>query len=220
MKTLHIPLRSFTEHQTLDEISNLLDELQHHKLDYDLWVQSGIKPAVSFTLAHNHNHLFLKFYVKEPQIKAVFRNINDPVYRDSCVELFIAFGKDINYYNLEFNCEGTCLGQYGKNKQDRQFIAPEILQEIKTETCIRGMNEQNLYTWELAIKIPFRVFNQPLGLNVHESNLRLNLYKCGDDLEAPHFMAWNNIVSTEPNFHLPEFFGAATFGLMGTSFEN
>ena len=58
----------------------------------------------------------------------------------------------------------------------------------------------------------------PLSIFIHHSfsslsgkEGRVNFYKCGDQLPVPHFVAWNNIQSAEPNFHLPEFFGEIYF---------
>ncbi|MEJ5995411.1 carbohydrate-binding family 9-like protein [Pedobacter sp. Du54] len=211
MNSLKINSLPVTTVHQLDEISVLLDNLERHTLSHYLWKKLFVKPRVNFTIGYNATDLFVKFYVLEPYIRAVFRNPNEPVYQDSCVELFISFGDDENYYNLEFNCMGTCLGQYGKNKADRKFIAVDLLNEIKAKTHITNANQNELYEWELALKIPFSVFNTKTRTLQFDSSVRVNFYKCGDELEEPHFIAWNPIHSGEPNFHLPAFFGSASF---------
>lgn len=207
MKTLQIkPLSAQSE----TEISKALDSLKYHLLEHALWIQPSVRPVVQFAIAYHENHLCVKFKVKELQLKAVFRNTNDPVYRDSCVEIFLAFESDNNYYNLEFNCMGTCLGQYGADRNNRTFISPTLLDRIKASTKISTPSNDELATWELTLEIPFLIFGKAIT-DLKGSTVRMNFYKCGDDLEEPHFLAWNNIEEEEPNFHLPAYFGSATF---------
>jgi hypothetical protein len=47
--------------------------------------------------------------------------------------------------------------------------------------------------------------------SLSDKKYRGNFYKCGDNLPRPHFLAWNNIQSEEPNFHLSAFFGDLLF---------
>jgi hypothetical protein len=148
--------------------------------------------------------------VTEPVSKPVYKKVNDPVYRDSCVELFIAFGNGAGYYNLEFNALGTCLGQFGCDRNNREFISPLLLEKISSHVEMEAKPE-NLNTWQLTIKIPFIFFTYHNKIQVTGQSVRINFFKCGDDLPNKHYMAWNNILSKQPNFHLPEYFGVGTF---------
>jgi hypothetical protein len=65
--------------------------------------------------------------------------------------------------------------------------------------------------WELSVAIPSNVFIHHLIPSLSGQKGRVNFHKCGDQLPVPHFLAWNNIQSAEPNFHLPEFFGEIYF---------
>ncbi len=195
----------------MDTIGTQLNKFPRYQMTHFLWEQPELKPEVNFTMAYDDDHIFLKFFVNEHFIKAIYRQVNDPVYKDTCVELFIAFGDDKNYYNLEFNCIGTCLGQYGADKYNRGFLPVNALKTIKSKSNIKNPELQNGYQWELTLKIPTKVFIYHYGANIFNDNIRLNLYKCGDDLEQPHYLAWSNIKSAEPNFHLSEFFGTGTF---------
>ena len=38
-------------------------------------------------------------------------------------------------------------------------------------------------------------------------SVRANFYKCGDKTAHPHFLSWNPVVSSKPDFHRPECFG-------------
>ncbi len=43
------------------------------------------------------------------------------------------------------------------------------------------------------------------------SLLKANFYKCGDELQTPHFLSWNPIEIEKPDFHRPDFFGTLRF---------
>jgi hypothetical protein len=41
--------------------------------------------------------------------------------------------------------------------------------------------------------------------------IKANFYKCGDELQTPHFLSWNPIEIDQPDFHRPDFFGTLEF---------
>ena len=47
------------------------------------------------------------------------------------------------------------------------------------------------------------------GIIVKE--IKANFYKCGDELQTPHFLSWNPIQIEQPDFHRPDFFGTLEF---------
>lgn len=207
---ISIPLLTLVEDLTSAEAGGLLDKLEKQQIEYVLWKEPAIVPEVSFTLAYTKEALFIKFNVTEPASKPLYKNINDPVYRDSCVEVFIAISKDETYYNLEFNALGTCLGQTGSTKDNREFISPVILGEISSYTEMRE-SEEHMHSWQLTLKVPFVVFIHHDKTAIVNRPLRLNFFKCGDDLPNRHHMAWNEVKSDEPNFHQIEYFGEGFF---------
>jgi hypothetical protein len=38
-----------------------------------------------------------------------------------------------------------------------------------------------------------------------------NFYKCADDTAFKHYLSWNPILTPNPDFHRPEFFGELRF---------
>ncbi len=187
----------------------MLDKLEKQQIEYVLWEKPAIVPEVSFTLAYTKEALFIKFNVTEPENKPLYKNINDPVYRDSCVEVFIAIANEEAYYNLEFNALGTCLGQTGSTKSNREFISPIILGEISSHTEV--WDSSHMHAWQLTLKIPFAVFIHHDKTAITNSPVRLNFFKCGDDLRNRHYMAWNEVKSDEPDFHQIEYFVEGIF---------
>jgi hypothetical protein len=194
----------------IEKISLHLDSCQRHSIENVPWPAYPYHPEVYFAIAHSGNCIFLKFYVEENFIQAATGSINGPVWEDASVEFFISFDEK-GYYNFEFNCIGTALAGFGKEKNTRELLTEEIINKINYEAVIRNKKKNKLISWELTLKIPVDVFIHHHISSLHEKKCSANFYKCGDHLPEPHFIAWSNIQSTEPNFHLPEFFGELEF---------
>ena len=213
MKNLRI---SFISNQELNNgmagVSSFLNSSERQSIDNLLWSNDGYRPMVSFAMAYTEDSILLKYFVTEKYVKADYHQINDPVYKDSCVEFFIAFDDNKSYYNLEFNRIGTALIAYGSDKNDREILSEVIISKIKNQhTITASPDDKGNTAWELTLSIPFALFihnniNPLAGLR-----FKANFFKCGDDLPAPHFLSWSAVDSPQPNFHLPQFFGTITF---------
>jgi hypothetical protein len=192
-----------------EELHSTVNKQEKHLLQFHLWNNGcETKPEVSFSLAHNDQSIFLKYFVEEKQFRAIVTKMNGRVWEDSCVEFFVAFD-ELGYYNFEFNSIGTVLTAFGKDRDERTFLPIEVLMMIETHTKLRKKN--NLFYWELLIVIPARVFIYHALPHLSGLKCKANFYKCGDALSLPHYLTWSNIESESPNFHLPQFFGELCF---------
>ena len=215
MKTLEISSLVFSSSPTdWEEISQQLNKLGHEqKIDITPWSKYPYKPEVKFKIAYLKSDIYLKFYVKEKSIRAVNSHINDNVWEDSCVELFISPSSEDVYYNFEFNCIGTCLVQKGISRNNRSYFDAEVIQRIKTFSSLgKDTFEEQVgdYSWDLTIKIPLASFIDDIK-DLKGNIMKANFYKCGDRLTDPHFLTWNQIKIKEPDFHRPDFFGDIYF---------
>ena len=213
-RSLLIPfLPELKDQLLMTRVSDVMDQQEKHPVDLLPWPKFPDKPKVSFAIAHASDHLFIKYDVTEKELLARYKRTNEPVYKDSCVEFFIEIGEDKAYYNLEFNRLGTCLGAFGPHRYDRKLIPVEILQTIRSERTLKQIhvNHEPVINWTLTLSIPIAVFCFNKLKSIRHKNCRMNFFKCGDDLSHPQYVAWNNIVSATPNFHLPEFFGKVEF---------
>jgi hypothetical protein len=213
MKSLQAPLLPRTgKGITLHDISILLDELKN-PIAIAPWPAFPDKPQVTFAIGHCKDHIYIKYDVTEKEVLARYRHINDPVYKDSCVEFFIDFDDAPAYYNIEFNRLGTCLGRYGTDRENRTELPVEILKTIKHERTLKQIKEREepFINWTLTVSVPVWVFSFHNITSIQHKKCKMNFYKCGDDLSRPHYLAWNNIEWPEPNFHLPRFFGEVEF---------
>jgi len=177
------------------------------------WPEFPYRPSVNFRIAHTEDSLVLLYDVREKNVKAVYRQPNDPVYKDSCVEFFLSFDGQ-HYYNLEFNCVGTGLiGYGGSDKAKRKRLHPDTVRKVKAYGSISASHvpDGTDTAWQLLLNIPLVVFEHHRITTMGGLQCRGNFYKCGDDLPVPHFVAWNRIEAPGPNFHLPQFFGELRF---------
>jgi hypothetical protein len=211
---INVPyLASFNNNTHLQELSNALDSMEPNTLQISPWHTPQNKPDVSFVVAHAGDCILLKYYVLERSIRGFHSQSNTPVHEDSCVEFFISFDGDDEYYNLEFNCIGTCLFGFGKDKGNRLLMPEDAIGKIRRLVVIEPLvkGNDNLVYWELVVSIPLEVFTHYNISNLKEKTCQVNFFKCGDHLPEPHFLTWNNIVAASPDFHLPQYFGRLHF---------
>ncbi|MBC7745183.1 MAG: hypothetical protein H7096_08780 [Flavobacterium sp.] len=207
MKRLVVPYYSACRIEpALSQISKFLDTIKPENIAIAPWPQYNYKPTVSFSTAHNGKSIYIKYYVSEEETKTRFTEINEPVYRDSCVEFFISFDDNQKYYNFEFNSSGICRAGFGENRETRELLPVNVISSIEFITSNR-LSEDHYSYWDLCLSIPVTVFCHHHIINLAGKHCKANFFKCGDDLAKPHFLTWNNIIAKEPNFHLPEYFG-------------
>ena len=175
--------------------------------------QFSYKPITVFSIARSEDSIFIKFNVHGSMLKAVYSQDQSPVREDSCVEFFCKLPDSEHYINFEFNCIGTCRASRRKSRtEDVTNFSLDELSLIKRYSSLgrRVFKEmEGLFEWDLTVKIPFSL----IGIdpeNLPEC-LLANFYKCADDTDSPHYVTWNPVVSENPDFHRPEYFGKLIF---------
>ncbi|MEN8155454.1 MAG: carbohydrate-binding family 9-like protein [Bacteroidota bacterium] len=189
------------------------DQGGRYLLEHANWVPSG-SVRVHFDILHDGSSIFLKYFVREPQVRAVNSAFNSPVWEDSCVEFFISLdGEDI-YYNFEFNAIGTVLGGAGRDRNSRDWLPVEVLEKIETKPSlgrdvIESLEEET--SWTLEVRLPVSVLCHSKIDDLSGVKATANFYKCGDKLKQPHFISWKPVLTEKPDFHRPEYFGELVF---------
>ncbi|MBL4937142.1 hypothetical protein JK636_15435 [Clostridium sp. YIM B02515] len=184
------------------------------KVDIDCfpWDTSGYKPMTEVEMFYTNEYFKLRFIAHEKKVRAIYLNINEPVYEDSCVEFFIVPKSQMEerYMNFEFNAFGNLLLGIGSNRHNRALINvdPAIF-EIKTSINPGNIREYDGSVWTLEFKIPFEFIEKYFGKIDFSSGYKMrgNFYKCGDKTKFPHYGSWNPIVNEKPDFHLSQYFG-------------
>jgi len=211
---LKVPyLSCINSDSSLKEVSGELDQLQHHAIGQRPWPEYPYKPKVFFSIAYSTDSILLKYFVQENTIRISCNIDNSPVHEDSCVEFFISFDGTEAYYNLEFNCIGTCLAAFGKSRCERELLPLERISDIRRMSVIEKVTDEgNAYIrWQLTLVIPSETFIHHHISPLKDRNCKVNFYKCGDALPEPHFLSWKDVSAADPDFHLPESFGKMHF---------
>ncbi len=127
-----------------------------------------------------------------------YKNRNDPVYKDSCLEVFLQLGEK-GYINVETNSAGVYLCQFGKERGNRVFlneITPlcPLVKPFKTES---SWGNEIFLSDELIFSLySFSCPDEFYG----------NFYKCGDETAIPHYGSFAPMGSIDRGFHNPECF--------------
>lgn len=211
--SLKVPYLHLDINHTLNEISGKLDGLERYSIEEMPWPSYTYKPQVNFSIAHTGDAILLKYFVKENSVRICCQTNNGPVHEDNCVEFFISFDDETEYYNLEFNSIGICFAAFGKSRGDRQLLPQESIARIRRMAQIESSTEEEVrqVIWQLTLVIPMDVFLYHNISQLREKNCKVNFYKCGDALPQPHFLSWKRVAAESPDFHLPEFFGEMQF---------
>ena len=195
------------------DLGNILKKgnITYQTLNEVNWSDYPYKPDVKFAIAHDGKNIYCHWIVNEQEIKAVSTKDFGEIWKDSCVEFFVAFD-DSTYYNIETNCIGKMLIGTGKNRHNRGRVPKELVSKVKRWSSLGTQAIQSDEgIWELSLIIPSEVFHLNKIENLSKVVAKGNFYKCGDDLKTPHFISWNKIDSPTPDFHLPVFFGNLAF---------
>jgi len=137
-------------------------------------------PRVTANLAHDGSGLLVFFRVRENGVRAVAAQSNEPVYQDSCVEIFIKpEAAPVGYYNFEFNCVGTCLNFFGSDRNQRTPNSPETIASIFRESSLGSKafgSRPGVIDWSLLVRIPVGAFTHHRITSTNGLNLTMNLY--------------------------------------------
>lgn len=204
---------------SLDENFSLLQTGSPLLIGSHNWSVGEVLPKVFLYAGWNESGIFLSFQVTEAESLRRFTALNDPVWRDSCVEFFIQPDVQKPFYcNFEFNSLGAFLSQSGTCREDRVFITAEEAQTVSRFVSYESKSEvvNGVFrfeaNWNLQIFLP-KALLENRGIALKSGNAyRCNFYKCGDDLHDPHFLSWNPVKTENPDFHCPFFFGEMELG--------
>jgi len=182
---------------------------------------SDHRPRTRARLAWDDEGLCGLFRVEDRHVRSVHTRFGDPVYQDSCVEIFLQPRPDRGYLNFEMNAGGALLASHvtDHRRTPGGFAAFTRLAEedgrlVAVRSTLPPVIEPEVHgpvDWQLAFLIPTELLSKfvgpigPLGGQVW----RANLYKCGDSTSHPHWASWSPVDAL--NFHLPHCFGSLRF---------
>jgi hypothetical protein len=182
---------------------------------------SDHRPRTQARLLYDAVGLFGIFRVEDRYVRCVHREFQDPVYEDSCVEVFLQPKPDRGYLNFEMSCGGALLASHVTDEHRtpdgfaafRKLTAEEGRQ-VLVRSSLPPIVDPEIdapVDWEVAFFVPATILEGcvgPIG-SLAGREWRANLYKCGDKTSHPHWAAWSPVDAL--NFHLPRCFGTLRF---------
>ena len=183
----------------------ITNEPKRFKIDVLPWPNEyPVKYDTFVDFSYDEGGFKLHFVSYETNIRKVETEHNTEVCCDSCVEFFAQFNypADKNYLNFEVNPNGAmlvgCQEGRGSGKHalaediDTLGITPEIFED----------------RWEVTYYVTKEFIKKYIPSYEHKkgNGIRANFYKCGDETENTHYVAFNNVLTPEPDFHRPEYF--------------
>ena len=191
-------------------IAEVFEGLEPQKIACCNWAEEfPYTPDVSFRMFHTGEKLYIRFDVAEQYTAARVTENNGDVWTDSCCEFFFSLdGK--SYYNVETSCIGRMLcGYYTEQGATAIRAGEDVLSQVEripslgTEPFEERVGNNR---WSLIIGLPTVILHQHKIESWDGLKLKVNLYKCGDNLSKPHFLSWQPIALPTPCFHCPSFF--------------
>lgn len=192
---------------------NVWDNISGINIDCYPWNKNNYMPHVDVKMFYSNTHFHILFKAFEKEIKATYLSLNDPVYKDSCVEFFFnpKPEQDNRYMNFEVNPLGTLLLSVGSGRSDRIRLSDEPLEQFSILHSVRQEDSQSYDReyWSIEYSIPINFIEKYYGKTEFTPGYKIlaNFYKCGDETKFPHYGCWSPILNKEPDFHRPEYFG-------------
>lgn len=146
----------------------------------------------------------LKCYEENP--KAVYTRRDEPMYKDSCLEFFVApLEESEEYVNVEMNSKGAFLCEFGKGKYDRALVS-SLTDSSPIVEAFKGEDLKGSF-WGVTVKLTKAFLSELYKTeNIDFTTVKANFYKCGDDCDVPHYLAFSPVTTLPPGFHNPECF--------------
>ena len=116
MKSINVPKIVPTE-----DLNKIFDTLPSNSIDSCNWPeQYPYTPEASFRIFHDGDNIYIKFSVKENDIKAAVSEDQGRTWTDPCVEFFVSPEGNLDYYNFECTCIGKPT-ELRKSRQAKRF---------------------------------------------------------------------------------------------------
>jgi hypothetical protein len=177
-------------------------------------------PKTQARLLYDDKAIYVIFRVEDRYVRAVAKQHDDPVCRDSCVEFFFSPGTSIaaGYFNLEMNCGSTMLFHFQVTpRKDSISVKPEHIATVEAAHSLpRTVNPEipGPITWTVEYRLPvdwLAKYHPDAQRPAPGVVWKANFFKCADDCSHPHWLTWSRVDNPYPDFHRPEFFGELAF---------
>ncbi len=179
------------------------------------WWESGKKEQTVAKLLYDDRHLYVAYLCQDAHIWAEHKERDSAVYRDDCVEVFIAPdpSRPAAYFNIEMNVAGVFLDHFrlpGVPAQE-DWNAKDFRIATRIAGTLNDDSDQDDY-WVLEAAFPLENFANTMKLPPPKAGdvWRVGLNRCGGNTNRQHSQ-WSPSNTDRPAFHVPERFGKMIF---------
>lgn len=173
-------------------------------LAHQPWLENNGVEA-SAQMCHDGETIYVRLTAKEKNIRATLTEPLSMVCNDSCLEFFFSPESGARYFNFEWNPLGTLYLGFGAERSTRTRLMVK-----DKEALFAPQPFETADGWGIEFKVPvtfIRMFFPAFDLRAATANF----YKCGDQTEKPHYLAWSSLTSERPDYHRANDFGALVF---------
>ena len=185
-----------------------IEQCEKLPIDHKLWGTISSIEAFGQRGYIEGKEWVVKLTAMEKNPLTTFENDEDPVYKDSALEVFLNFAVERDeYLNLEVNSNGALLCHFGR-KGKRAPIASG------TDKKIQVLTETLEDKWSVLLRVPYDLIRDCF----EEANLKsgskitFNLYKICESKSNLHFISHTFIPTERPDFHQPACFAEGVLG--------
>lgn len=152
--------------------------------------------------------IFARLWSFETNPRCVCTKRDEPVYQDSCLELFLQLVPgDATYINIEVNCKGVYLAQFGQKRLDRVFLKDYCT--LEPVVSVFECKENGKTAWGVELFLSEELVSEIYGMKytLQPCTIKGNFYKCGDKTPRAHYGAYFPVGCAALGFHNPSKFG-------------
>ena len=140
---------------------------------------------------------------------AVYRNPNEPVHTDSCMECFLNVFPELTgkgYISVEANANGASHSSFGTDRHNRDYILNLGQPHPEVEVTYHVRDGRKRWQTRTIIRrdVLESLYGRPCDFGPGHK-MRANFYKCAEAVAQPHWGAWSAV--SRLDFHMPEHFG-------------
>jgi hypothetical protein len=175
-------------------------------------------PITHVKMLYDDLNVYVIFKVQDRFVRIVTNEINGPVWEDACAEFFFSpdMAAPLKYFNLETTGGGTPLMCYNTFPLELHYLDTTDIQEIEMAHSLPELVPNEItdsVTWTLEYKVPLELLEKYANVTrpAPGINWMANFYKCASNNSNHHYYTWAKVVSPNPNFHLPQYFGKLVF---------
>ena len=179
------------------------------------WEQDGYSRPESYAalFAVEGEGLRAILWSYEDNIRCECTENYQPVYTDSCLELFIMpVEGDKRYLNVEVNPKGIYLAQLGEIREGRTFVRD--ITDLEPVINPIEVEDEKGKAWGYEILLTEEFISALYGTEytVKPCEIKGNFYKCADSSVTPHYGAHFPVTTAALGFHNPDCFGKIIIG--------